>query len=144
MLIDVYDRLKRLKLKCIYHLFDVSNSEQISDDNITYNQYIPYDVCLKEIQSSNCLLDIIQGNSEGYTLKVCEAIFYDKLLITSNQKIKEAPFYDPQKILIISDAKDIDLSFFNNASKIKYSKKDKSYFSVESFIKRLNNDLNGK
>ena len=37
--------------------------------------------CLENIKASNCLLDIIQGDSSGYTIKVCEAIFYNKLLI---------------------------------------------------------------
>lgn len=141
MLIKVYERLKELNISSEFHIFEVEADKQMYKENIKYNEYISYDECLKKIQQSNCLIDIIQGNSTGLTIKVCEAIYYNKLLITTNKHIKETPFYDEKFILIIDNEKDIKEVFFRNANNVKYSKEGKEYFSVDTYLKRLYNDL---
>ncbi len=141
MLISVFNRLKELGIDRRFFVFNVPDDKQVHTDEIIYNQLIPYDKVLNYIEGADCLLDVIQGDSEGMTIKVCEAVFYDKLLITTNKKIKELSFYSPDKILVIDKPDDINLSFFDNRKKIKYSKKDRDYFSVRGFISRLNRDL---
>ena len=141
MLIDVYERIRELNIDRKFYIFGVDEEKQINKTEIEYNKYISYDECLKNIQESSCLIDIIQGESEGFTIKTCEAIFYDKLLITTNKNVKNAPFYDERYILVIDSAKDINRDFFKNAKNVKYSEKGKAYFSVDTYLNNLYNDL---
>lgn len=141
MLIKVYEKLRELNVNAKFYIFGVDENEQKYKENIKYNKYISYDESLKNIQESNCLIDIIQGNSTGFTIKVCEAIYYDKLLITNNEHIKDTPFYDPRFILVINSEEDIKEEFFKNADNVEYSKEGKEYFSVDTYLKKLYGDL---
>lgn len=144
MLISVYEKLKALHKTRDFFIFNVPITQQLYADEITYNRLIPYEECLKHIATAKCLLDVIQGESEGFTIKVCEAIAYDKLLITTNKNIRNAPFYDERFMKIIDSADDIDEAFFENAGKVNYSNDAKTFFSINSFINRLLFDIKRK
>lgn len=141
MLIEIFERLTKLGIETKYYIFDVPLEKQVYADKIKYNQYLTYEECLKNIQESACLIDVIQSNSSGYTIKNCEAVFYDKLLITTNKKVKDAPFYDERYMLIMDSVDDITKDFFDNAENVKYSNKAKDYFSFDTYLKKLYNDL---
>lgn len=141
MLIMVYERLMDLDITSKFYIAGVEQ-DKAYPEKIIYNQYIPYNQCLRHIQESRCLLDVIQGESEGFTIKVCEAVMYDKLLITTNEKVKEAPFYNPEYILVIEKPEDIKKEFFDLEKVVKYSEEGKNYFSVKRFLKQLAKDLN--
>lgn len=141
MLLQVYEKIKQLNIDRKFYIFSVPKEEQRYQNDIQYNKYISYDECLSNIQQSNCLIDIIQGDSCGFTIKTCEAIYYDKLLITTNENVKNAPFYDERYVLVIKSAEDITKDFFDNAGKVKYSDEGKAYFSIDTYLKNLYKDL---
>jgi hypothetical protein len=142
MLISVFRKLEELSIPKSFFVFGVDTGNQIEAHDIVYNQLLPYKTCVRSIQQSSCVLDIIQGNSSGFTIKVCEAIFYNKLLITTNQNIKQMPFYDDRYILVIRDADDIKPDFFENWDQVNYNESGKSFFSLDRFIQRMRADLN--
>lgn len=141
MLIAVFEKLGQMGIDRRFFIFGVEEEKQQYKDEIVYNKLIPYEECLKHIQESQCLLDVIQGESEGYTIKVCEAIYYDKLLITTNHNIIKEPFYDPNYICVITDTNDIPEDFFDENKKVKYSEEGKEYFSAKLFMDRMCKDL---
>jgi len=140
-LLKVFERFNQLNKKTIFYIYGVESNKQFYKDKIKYNQMLSYRQCLEYIKNSSCLLDIIQGDSYGYTIKTCEAVYYDKLLITTNQEIKKAPFYREDYILVINNESDIKEDFLNKGTTVLYSEEDKSYFSIESFLNRLEYDL---
>ncbi len=142
MLVSVFQKLEALGIPKKFFVFGVDESEQIEAQDIVFNQLLPYETCIRNIQAASCILDIIQGNSSGFTIKVCEAIFYNKLLITTNQNIKQMPFYDERFILVIRDADDIQPSFFKNWDQVQYNESGQAFFSLDGFIQRMRNDLN--
>lgn len=139
-----FKRLKTLGIRTNFHIANVQEKDIKYQDEIVYNKFMSYDECVNEIQHSSCLIDVIQGDSAGLTIKTCEAICYDKKLITTNQHIKEYSFYDPRYIRIIESPDDIDTAFFTCNEDVKYSKDAKKYFSAVSFIERLEKELNRK
>lgn len=141
MLMKVYEKLEDYNINKKFYIVGVPEDKQKHKESIIYNKLIPYQECLKNILESDCLLDVIQGESEGFTIKVCEAIFYDKLLITTNKNIKKMPFYDERYIRVIESASDIDIDFFKNAGNVHYKKEGKEYFSVDKFLENLKQDL---
>lgn len=142
MLIKCYEKLKSLNIKCDFHIANVNENDKKYDNEIEYNHYMTYEEAIKSIKESTCLIDIIQGDSTGLTIKTCEAVCYNKKLITTNTHVVEYPFYDPRYIKVIRTPDDIDLDFFYNNKDIQYSKEGKEYFSFESFLAKLNHDLN--
>lgn len=142
MLIEVFEQLKRFDLKCDFTIADVSDTEKFYKEEIkyiNYRNYIPYEEAVKKLSSSKCLLDVIQGDSTGLTIKTCEAIYHNKKLITTNKHIKDYSFYDNNKenILIIESAEDLIESFFKYKNDVSYTNDALRYFSLDSFLIRI-------
>lgn len=137
VLLKSYERLKELGVKCNFHIANVPDGNKKYDNEIVYNKFMSYNDAVNCIKKATCLIDIIQGDSTGLTIKTCEAVCYDKKLITTNKHVKEYPFYDPRYIRVMESINDIDLDFFNENADVHYSKEGKNYFSADSFLKRL-------
>ena len=75
----------------------------LTSDSLTYAQY------LEEVKHCGVLLDIIQSGQKALTMRVMEAIFLSKKLITNNQDIINYDFYTPNNILILPDTSDESL-----------------------------------
>lgn len=140
-LIEVYKKLQSMGIKCDYNIAEVEETRVESTSGIKYNKRIPYSEVLCHIAKSECLIDIIQGDSSGLTIKTCEAVCYDKKLITTNQHVSEYSFYDPRYIRIIKNVDDITQDFFDNDINVCFRKEDKEYFSTEAFLERINEML---
>lgn len=138
-LIKSYDKLKSLGIDCDFNIANVSDDTVIKKykNEIIFNKFMSYEDAVEHIKDATCLIDVIQGNSTGLTIKTCEAICYDKKLITTNRHVKEYPFYDEKYIKIIESGDDIPLEFFTNNTDVCYSSSGKEYFSAENFLKRL-------
>ena len=122
---EVYSRLKDSGLKCDFHITGVS-PEDVREDGIVYNMPVSYEENLQRIKASKCMLEIMQKGGHGYTLRYCEAIMYDKKIITNNPEIKEAPFYSEQRIQVFENPHEITSDFvLEGEGKVDYGYKDK-------------------
>ena len=65
--------------------------------------YISYSNYLKLLSQSKIIVDIVNNNQTGLTLRVMESLFYQKKLITNNKKVCEYPFYRANNIFIIDN-----------------------------------------
>lgn len=110
-ILAAYEKLRNSGLKCDFYITGVKPEDQKYADEITYGNQMPYIENLKHIKKTKCLLEIMQGGGHGYTLRACEAIMYDKKMITDNPEISGAPFYQPELISVFNCAEDIDPSF---------------------------------
>ena len=140
-LLSCFEKFKQLGIKTDFHIANVKEEDIKYSDEIIYNQFMTYEECVNSIQKATCLIDVIQGESSGLTIKTCEAVCYDKKLITTNKHVVEYPFYDPRYIRVVESPDDIDKSFFTENRNVHYSKEGKAYFSAESFLNRLEDEL---
>lgn len=138
LLIKSYEKLKELGVKCDFHIANVPDDKKKYDNEIIYNKFMTYNEAVDSIKKSTCLIDIIQGDSTGLTIKTCEAVCYDKKLITTNEHVKDYSFYDERFIRVIKSADDIDESFFKYNKDVHYIDAGKKYFSGESFLRKIN------
>ena len=137
VLLKSYERLKKIGVKCDFHIATVPDGNKKYENEIVYNKFMSYNDVVNCIKKATCLIDIIQGDSTGLTIKTCEAVCYDKKLITTNKHVKEYPFYNPRYIRVMESINDIDLDFFNENTNVHYSKEEKDYFSADSFLEKL-------
>lgn len=110
-ILATYEKLRDAGLKCDFYITGVKPEDQKYADEITYGNQMPYIENLKHIKKTKCLLEIMQGGGHGYTLRACEAIMYDKKMITNNPEIKNAPFFHPDRISVFEKAEEMDVDF---------------------------------
>lgn len=132
-LIRVFEKAQAEGLKCDFNIVGVPESEQLYGDVIKYNKPLTYSEVLDRMNNSKCIVDMIQGQSTAFTIKTCEAIIYDKKLITSNENVKHEDFYNEKMILVYTGNESLtEFLSFNN---IKFSKQSKDLFSPYTLFK---------
>lgn len=62
---------------------------------------LPYEDNIKMIGCSRCLLELLQENQSGLTIRSLEAAFFGKKLITNNLHMAESELYDPARVFLI-------------------------------------------
>lgn len=117
MLESVYKRLTELNVSVKMGICYAQGGEPYIK-GIEYDHDKKYDEILKDIAGSDVLLDIIAGEG-GVSLRYYEALAYGKKLISNNPEIKNMRLYDPQRVLLIEKAQDIDADVFKKDAKIK-------------------------
>ena len=100
---------------------------------------IDYKKVIQYIEKSRCILDIVKEGQTGYTMRVMEALFYEKKLITNNIRILDADFYKESNFFILGYD---DLNALKKWMQIPFDKvgieKFKKEYSVENWYKNLN------
>lgn len=126
-IIEVFEKLYANNVKCLFYLVDVPKSERKYEDKIIYGEYLPYEQVLQLIANTRCLLEILQKDALSETLRVFEAITYNKKLLTNNSWIQKRSYYDSRNIHYYEKATDINIDFIIDKS---YSVKYDTNFEV--------------
>lgn len=126
-LIEIFKDAVSAGLKCRFYIHGVPENEQFLHNDIIYNQRLSYGEVLNYMGKSRCIVDAIQGESTGLTIKTCEAVVLDRKLITTNENVVNEPFFKPSNILVYK--KGVDLKGFMNTELIPYTEKDRYEFS---------------
>lgn len=132
---EVYEKAKSEGLKCDFNIIEVPYDKQKDGDDIHYNKTIPYEAVIKKIKRSKCLLDVIQSDSTGLTIKVAESVIYDKKLITNNPNVQYELKMNSQNLLLYDSRS--SLLQFVGSSKCEHDRFEIDHFSPELFIDRL-------
>ena len=121
----------RAVLISICGVYEVGSGQDKSADGEKYNQNInwirksiPYSNVLKNVSESNCILEILQNNQAGPSLRFFEAVFYNKKLLTNNCHIVDFPYYNPQYMKFFKGTDDIDIEWLlDNSINVEYNYK---------------------
>lgn len=116
---DVYDKLVK-ELDCNFIVGGVDKKSNTRPGIQYINQNIPYMEYLKIENASDCIIDIVKGDTEGCTHRVWEAVYYNKKLITNWKGIRKFSFYNPNYMLYFEKVDDIDCSFVQNDITVSY------------------------
>lgn len=140
-LISIYEKLTQLGFSCDFHIINVDPKDQKYADRIHYNEWLDYEDVIKRIKSSAAIIDVIQDNSKGFTLKLCEAVSFNKILITTNENTKRIPGYDERFIKIINSPDDVKVDLLQYLECCQYGSETRDYFSarrnIEAMISRV-------
>ncbi len=132
VLLEIYVKARQSGLVCDFHIIGVPLEKQKYSDGIVYNKPISYKDVICHILDSKCLVDVIQGQSTGLTIKVCESVIFNKKLITTNRHVKEENFYKKGNIMVLD--KEISIFDFIKLNQIQYEQADYYLFSVDSLL----------
>ena len=113
-IINAFIELTKAGLKCDFHIVGAKKDQQLFPEKIIYGEPMTYEENIKHIQKAKAVLEIMQKEGQGFTLRTCEAIAFGKVLITNNKNILAAPFYSPKRVVVLGD-KNVDYSIIKNA-----------------------------
>lgn len=131
----IHKALTEKGIKCRFRVTGVEQNKQYSTD-IVYNKKLSYQTILEQIQECSCILEIVQSDSVGATLRYCEAICYNKKLLTNNPTVRELPYYNPDWIYVFNSIDDIDPEWITMETKVDYQYKGD--FSPNNLLKKVN------
>lgn len=103
------------------------------------DDYVGYYDYLKMVGTSRAILDIAQQKQDGYSMRVMEAIFFNKKLVTTNTAVKQSVFYDENNIFIVdlkTTTADELQAFFAKPFR-NYSDEVREYYSIEAWVDRF-------
>jgi hypothetical protein len=80
-----------------------NNDYSVSDLGVTTDTYLSFDEYLEQVECSDILIDVAQNNQRGVTLRVIEALFQNKKLITTNPHVVSMDGYCPENIYIYGE-----------------------------------------
>lgn len=142
-----YLYLKSHGIVCNFVIIDINYTTPsyfYNEDGINVvHHFVPYEESLKMMNSYSCILEIIQEGSSGYTYRTWEAVMYNKILISNNHNLKNAPFYSTDKIIIINTPNDIKIDTILN-KRCEYDEIFKEQMSSRHFINFIEENLKKK
>ena len=138
-LYNLYCLLKKMNFRC-YFLIRDSKKQKLHDDFIITDENTRYEKYLQILNSSSVIIDIQQKGQEGLTIRMVEAIFFRKKIITNKLDINKYDFYNSNNIFIlgkdcIDKLKDFVISPYKDIPYEIEKKYDLEYWVDEYFHK---------
>ncbi len=127
----LYDKLKD-QAHCTFYLNGV-NKEYATREGIVYNHPLSYAGVVDLVQQNDIIVEIMNGSQAGNTLRLKEAVCYNKCLLTNNQTVTSSPYYNPAYMQVFDNVDEIDLSRFSHAVDYHYQ----GEFSPRKLMRRI-------
>lgn len=141
-IIAAYKYMIRNGINCKFIVVGAKRKDRLKEDGIVFlYQNIGYDKYLETVKKSKCILEIIQKDSDGATLRVYEARLLGKLLLSNNGSLKNNVFYDSRFMRIYEDIEKVNLKDFLSIDKAAYSNND--CLLPGAFLKDMEDMLEG-
>ena len=122
-LLTIHKYLISKGIKSYFHIINVPIEEQETIEGVVYSGFISYMDNLKILSQSRCIIEIVQKEGTGNTIRVGEAIIMGKKILTNNPHIVTNGIYEKSNMSIFSNCEDIDIDFLKDKEEIVYSKK---------------------
>lgn len=115
----LYDNLKD-KAHCTFYLNGVEPTDA-SRNGIVYNHPLTYAEVIGLVLQHDIIVELMNGAQSGNTLRLKEAVCYNKCLLTNNLTVKDSPYYHADFMQVFRKVNDIDLSRFTMDVDYKYN-----------------------
>lgn len=143
-----HDKGRKDKLYTLYYKFISANiipdirivgGGNSADDFLTSQHFkISYSDYCGQMNECGIILDIVQGNQSGITLRVLESIFFQKKLITNNSSLYKYDFYSSGNILLLSDKTSIqELKDFVKKPMAQYTENILDKYEFKNWVKNF-------
>lgn len=96
---------------------------------------MPYRTALNYSYNTDLVIEIVKPGQSGITLRTCEAILFNKKLLTNNASLRDMPFFDSRYMSVFGSAEDINLEFVCEPIDVRYERND--WFSPLHIIRKL-------
>lgn len=122
--------------------FHVLGEGQRKEGIICHQEAVPYSENIRSLLGTNCILEIMHKDFDNPTQRYCEAVVYNKRLLTNNKRTADFDFYRPEYIQIFDKIEDIDWSFVQKEEEPDYGYQGE--FSPLYLIKKIEEDFEAR
>ena len=88
-------KLTKMGYQCEIDLRVGARKKESGKVDLAYKEY------LQQACQARCIIDIVQNQQAGITLRPLEATIYQRKLITNSNRVKDLAFYNPNNIFVI-------------------------------------------
>lgn len=144
LLLSVEEILGENNVSCDLYLkvdrdFDAFRGSQIKfiKEDISYSEY------LSILNNHHGLIDIVQKGQVGLTLRILEALFYGKKVITNNTTLKKLDIYKKENIFVfdkITNINKVDLLSFLTSEFSPYDSHVLKKYDLEHLLRTIINE----
>ena len=113
-------------------IYDKEDESWIVNSGLQYKEFLDY------TEKDDLIIDIVQNEQEGLTVRALEALFYNKKLITNNNAIKDELFFDSNNILIWDESAGNEIDAFIKLPYHICPSKIKEEYSFVTWISKFN------
>lgn len=123
LILDLFHYLKDNGVKVDFNIniYSEDQDPHIPELKISRGHWIPYEDVLNTVNKSNCIIELMQQNQNGSSLRYFESICYNKKLLTNNKNIVNYPFYNKENMRIFEKIEDIDIEWLKENREIEYN-----------------------
>ena len=103
LLMQLYSKLRSLNITSFFYVLD-DNKTNKANKNYPFDlhdSYLEYDKYKEIMIRSYAILDIVQANQVGLTIRTMEALCYNRKLITNNADIINYDFYRKNNVFVL-------------------------------------------
>lgn len=129
-----------IKDRCSYDFIVVGDKDGNDSGICLTKQYMTYEQYLSHEISSNCILEILKGDTQGATFRCWEAVYYNKKLLTNWKGITSFRYYNPKYMRYFEKPEDIDIDFLVSQDQVDYHYKGEN--SPITFLNNLKKIIN--
>ena len=121
---ETFKYIEKKDSNCKFFITGVEIGNQDKIENVTYNKEMSFYEEMSYSYNSNCLVEILREGQTGISLRVCEAIAFNKKLITNNKKILQMPFFDGRYMRVFTSPDEINIAFIKEKIDVCYNDTD--------------------
>lgn len=137
-LISIQESAVSQGLHCHFHItpskrinYSENEMKYLNSSSISYSKNIDF------AMQSKCLVEIVQENQSGPTMRTMEAAFLNCKLITNRKSARWDIFYHPNNVLIIEDGKNYDFRRFINSPSVDFRKEINETHSIKKWWRQF-------
>ena len=136
----IYDKLRNIA-SCTFYINGVAK-ENATREGVIYNHPLSYADVVELVQQNDIIVEIMNGSQVGNTLRLKEAVCYNKCLLSNNKNIISSPYYNPAYMQMFDSVDEININIFSKNVNYNYrgefSPKLLMNIIVEEDLKRKN------
>ena len=129
--LNAYQQLKALNLRVYFQVVRVEEGElpkEVASSRVSYNDI------RQNIAKSKAILEIVREGQSGATLRVMEAMFFQKKLITDNKDVMKEEFFDPDRIFVLGERNVEEIPAFLGKTFKSYNQETIDRYDVKQWI----------
>lgn len=142
-LLNIKKQMEAEKYEADFRVFSDRTDEEYRRkySEILIEKYMAYEECLNEVAGSGIILDLVQENQAGLTLRFIESVMLSKKLITDNEAVKTVKWYNSGNIYVLKkedyESLSKELKEFLKKPFVPYEEKLVKELTYESWVSRF-------
>lgn len=104
------------------------------------SEYVDYKEIRQNISKSDAVLEIVREGQSGPTLRMMEAMYFQKKLITNNAAVKDEDFYNEDRIFLYTERPLSELKGFLSSNFVPYEDELLDKYDVKQWIQNFSWD----